>query len=280
MNRAMQMLITLLTLSAALYLGVDIGYRGLRHKIRPAPVTNRIGAEFDRAASRFTPGRADASIVMRRNLFGVKLPNNTPNSLENPAALEPTSLKISLLGTATGPPPNSFAVMEEKDKRTQGLYRVGDSIQNARVKRILSGMVVLRVADHDEILAIREPQTKPLQTLPAPLKTAGAETNVTVKRSVLSGSLENMNQLMREVRVRPRFKNGKDDGYRVLWIKPNSFFLELGLRDGDVIKGVNHQEVETTEDLLALYRDLKAGAPISLQLERRGKAKTINYRFR
>jgi general secretion pathway protein C len=276
----MQTLINLLTLSAALYLGVDIGYRGLRYEVWRVPIANQIGAEAGAESSRFEPGRADASIVIRRNLFGVSLQDTTQNTLESLEALEPTSLKIRLLGTATGPRASSFAVIEEKDKRKQGLYRVGDSIQNARVKRILSGKVVLRVAGHDEILAIREPQTKPSPALPAPLKTAATETNVTVKRSVLSGSLENMNQLLREVRIRPRFKDGKDDGYRVLWIKPNSFFLDLGLRDGDVIKGVNHQEVETTEDLLALYRDLKAGTPISLQLERRGKAKTINYRFR
>jgi S1-C subfamily serine protease len=53
----------------------------------------------------------------------------------------------------------------------------------------------------------------------------------------------------------------------------------MGLKSGDIVKGVNGNPIETPDDVLSLYEGLKTGSQISLQITRNGEPQTINYRI-
>jgi len=69
-------------------------------------------------------------------------------------AFKKTSLHLKLWGTITGNNVRAFAIIEETTNRKQKLYREGDVIQNAVVKRILRGKVILSVDGKLEMLDI------------------------------------------------------------------------------------------------------------------------------
>jgi hypothetical protein len=69
-------------------------------------------------------------------------------------AFKKTSLNLKLWGTITGKNVRAYAIIEETTNRKQKLYREGDVIQNAVVKRILRGKVILSIDDNFEILDI------------------------------------------------------------------------------------------------------------------------------
>lgn len=62
-------------------------------------------------------------------------------------------------------------------------------------------------------------------------------------------------------------------------IRNDSIFNELGLKSGDIVKGVNGQEIESVDDALKFYNNLKSSSSVQLQIERRGQEKSISYQI-
>ena len=199
---------------------------------------------------------------------------------EDLSDLEPTSLNVALLGTVVGSEQYAFAVIEEVTQKKQGLYKAGDSIQGATVKRILRGKVVLRVNDKDEILTMEEEAASKPETENVRSPAVEEETTVVVSRSEVDESLKNVHQLLSQVRIRPHFRDGTPDGLAVSDIRPGSFFAKLGLRNGDIVQGINGRNIKSPDDVMGVYERLKSGSRIALQVMRNGEEKIINYQFR
>jgi general secretion pathway protein C len=216
--------------------------------------------------------------VAQRNLFKTETgAGGKPEKLdiEN---LEPTDLKLDLLGTITGDKKEAYAVIEDTATKQQNLFRIGDSIQNAIVKMILREKVVLNVNGKDEILKIEKAreESKNLNPQAAAFRPAGSQ-NITVKRSQMESAVRNVNTLMKEIRIRPNFRNGKPDGLRLTGIRPNSIFYNMGLKSGDVLVGANGKHIESVEDVFKLYQNLQSSSSVQLEIKRRGQLKTIDY---
>jgi general secretion pathway protein C len=293
----------LIALSIIIYIGVDLFYSVVRSRLRQVDDTQTIAVTpTPQAVAYQKPRVEDYQAIMKRNLFGSadKQPPEEVEVVEDIEALEPTSLKVTLLGTVTGTPRSAYAVIEETTKRKQGLFKVGDAIQNAVIKKILRGKVILTVGDKDEILTMDE------AALPTPTKgqiasksgiskfrspgraapkspaskSRAGDSVITVDRSDVDESLTNINTLLSEVRIRPHFKDGKPDGLAVSRIKDGSLFSKLGLQEGDVVQAVNNNAIRSPDDVLALYKKLRAGSEVAIQVNRNGQSQTINYTFR
>ena len=294
-------IVNLIALSIIAYVGVGIFYTVMRSKLMHIDKKTVTIVSTSQAATFQKKSLSDYRAIMEKNLFGSadKPPEEEEKvEIQDIEALEPTTLKVSLLGTVTGSPRNAFAVIEETNKRTQGLYKVGDTIQNAVIKMILRGKVVLTVGDKDEILTMEETPTqppgkervasrpassRPVSRQPPPQRpeprSSGEERTVTVERSDVQESLTNINKLLSEVRIRPHFRDGKPDGLAVSRIKEESLFSKLGLQDGDIVQAVNDKQIRSPDDVLSLYKRLRTGTEVAIQIERRGRSQTINYRF-
>ncbi|MGD8985465.1 MAG: type II secretion system protein GspC [Desulfobacteraceae bacterium] len=279
----------LVALFVAIYIGVDLFYRVVEAQLRVVDTEQIVIEQAPRVNNNRRTPLKDFRVVMERNIFGSTekaAGGIKPTDIET---LEPTSLKVALLGTVTGSQQNAVAVIEETDKRKQGLYRVGDSVQDAVVKMILRGKVVLRVGDKDEILTMEESSSRRASLEEEasssrrgrrPSRASGRSASITVRRSDVQDALKNINTLLSQVRIRPHFKDGKADGLALSNIKGNSIFAKLGLRDGDVVRGVNDRPIRSPDDIVSFYNKLTSASRISLQINRRGQDSTINYRIR
>ncbi|HJX34132.1 MAG TPA: type II secretion system protein GspC, partial [Desulfatiglandales bacterium] len=273
-------------------IGVDIFYRVVRTELIQVDITGVDSRDMsvDKQAdiSRLT----DYQTIIDRNLFSKVSSVPAQDADIDSLDLKPTSLKITLLGTIYSNNQNSAAVIEDTAKKTQGLYREGDSIQNAIVKSILAGKVVLRVDGHDEILTIDELKSSETVTAPAnrvptasvgpqaaPAATAVTERKISIKRGDIDESFENINDLISQATIQPHYTDGEADGLTVTGVKAGSIFRKMGLRNGDIVKGVNDNEIKTAEDLISMYNDLRSDSEISLQIIRRGQQTNLNYTF-
>lgn len=275
----------LFALSILIYIGVDIFYRTICFQLTEISSVEMAEVITQNIADYVPQPLNSFDVIVDRNIFGSSDEDSSdvePMDMEAKEieALEPTSLKISLLGTVTGSEENACAVIEETGRKTQGLYRVGDAVQNAVVKKILWGKVVLRVGDRDEILSMDEAETKKGGGARSSSQTAHKGDTITVARSDIQDSLKNINKLLTQARIRPHLKDGKPDGFVLSYIKANSFFTKLGLKRGDIIKRINGKQINTPEDAFSFYQALESGTPLSMEISRRGKPKTINYRFK
>lgn len=262
------------------------------------PVT--AGADIsqdNRLASRQTSGNSrnakaqtefsEYQAIVNRDLFKT---TETPEAEPEAEAVEldklkQTELNLKLWGTVTGNAEKAYAVIEDKSKNRQGLYHKGDAIQNATIKMILRKKVVLRVNGEDEILVMEDEkdQSDRMDTARSSgdresYSYAGGD-RVMIDRNEINSALNDINQLMQQVRVRPHFKNGKPNGLILTHIRNNSIFNELGLKSGDVVKGVNGENIESVDDALKFYNNLKSSSSVQLQIERGGEEKSINYQI-
>jgi general secretion pathway protein C len=292
MRKLYNIIFDIIAIAVIIYIGVDIFYRVVRTELIqvdiPAVDSRNISVDKQADISRLT----DYQTIIDRNLFskvsGIPAQDADIDSLD----LKSTSLKITLLGTIYSNNQNSAAVIEDTAKKTQGLYREGDSIQNAVVKSILAGKVVLRVDNHDEILTIDElkssetviappssVQTASVSAQAAPAATAVTERKISIKREDVEESFEDINDLISQATIQPHYTDGEADGLTVTGIKAGSIFRKMGLRNGDIVKGVNDNQIKTVEDLISMYNDLRSDSNVSLQIIRRGQETNLNYTF-
>ena len=280
MTKLFYTILNIVALSLVVYIGVDTFYRVVSSKLKGVNNKEIVMEPLPTAEERKRSSLSSFQIITERNLFGSLDKASKDVNEEEIEALEPTSLKVALLGTVTGSEQNAFAVIEETDKRKQGLYKIGDSVQNATVKKILREKVVLRVGTKDEILTMEESAASRRDKGRGPSKPTERGSTITVSRKDIQSSLEDINKLMSQVRIRPHFKEGQSDGLSVSRIKGGSIFSKLGLRNGDIVQKINGEPINSPDEVLGLYEKLKSGSRVSLEVTRRGEPKTMNYRFR
>jgi len=280
MTKLYHTIFNLVALSVIVFTGVDIFYRIVRSDLRQVDTKEIAMRQIQDVESHKISSWSDYRVITDRNLFGSLVRSSGHVKLKDIGSLEPTSLKIALLGTTTGNHKNAFAVIEEIDKKKQDLYKAGDSVQGAVLKKVLRGKVILRVNNKDEILIMKKPHSSQTENGKRSSKPKPTGTTITVNPSDLQSSLKDLNKLLSQARIRPLFKDGQADGLIITGIKPNSFFSKLGLRNGDNVQGVDGESINSPDDIMGLYGKLKSGSQVSLQITRKGTAKTINYKFK
>lgn len=286
MPKYLKVFFNLVALSITIFIGVDVFYKILFAKIGNIERdSTEILFKSDLKHNKRFPVSYYRNITDRNIFKSTDTGDKAKEKQEiiDVKTLEHTSLKISLVGTVVGDRKNTFAVIKEKNKKKQELYREGDTIQGALIKDIFRGKIVLRVGDRDEILTIEEDRasrTEKQAPGPKPSATVEKEGTVVVSKSDVEDSFKNVHELLSQVRVRPHFRDGRPDGLAISSIKAGSFFAKLGLRNGDVVQGVDGKSIKSPDDVLDIYTKLKSASQVELQIRRRGKSKKINYEFR
>jgi general secretion pathway protein C len=275
----------LIALTAIIYIGIDSFYRVLRVRLDQVNSGNIAKQDIKDNDGYLRQGLNNYQVINRRNIFSNTDRSSSKDHTLEIDKLEPTSLNIKLMGTVSGNQQNAAAIIEETGKRTQGLYRVGDTVQAAVVKSILRGKIVLGVGNRDEILIMEEPDSggpdEQRQSVTEQSQSVQAlERTITLRRSDIEESLENINDLLSQATIRPHFVDDQPDGMAITGIRAGSIFRRMGLRNGDIIQGVNENLISSPDDLIALYNDLRSESALSLQIERRGRDTTLNYSFR
>lgn len=269
---------TLLILAAITvfsYLCVDIFYKVVDARLVNVRTEMPLAVKADTSKAAPKASTASYRAILDRNLFG-SVSEGQPDVQIDVENLEPTKLQLSLIGTASGNGEFDYAVIEEKGKKAQDLYRVGDEISEATVVKILRGKVILRVNGKDEVLTMEESSSVAEKGRQKATQAGG---RIEVSKAEIDSAFQNMNEMLTQVRVRPYFSGGKPDGFMVSRIKRGSIFEKMGLKNGDVIRGVNGQSIESADKMLELYRGMTSGSEITVNIKRRGKEEELQYVF-
>ncbi len=208
------------------------------------------------------------------------------------APLKKTDLNVELIGTVVGSPENSFAIIEDHQSRKQELYQIDDMVQDqARVVSISRCRVVVLRGGSEEIIECPEPDAKKKRS--SPVRYSGStkkegeyavrkvsDTEFVIDEAEVENALGNINQLLTQIRVVPNFQDGKADGFKVFAIKPDSIFAKVGLKNGDVIRKVNDNDITSPEKAFQIFQDLRNEKNLSIEISRRGQTKSFSYEIR
>jgi general secretion pathway protein C len=279
----------LVSLSILVFIGVDLVYKLVGVQFNDVD-TQEIAKVRTSPVKRYRkPSLSSYRAIIDRNIFG-SVENAAKDIQPDLDNLEPTKLKLALVGTVTGTGETAAAVIEETDKRKQGLYRVGDGVKDAILKVILRDKVVLRVGEKDEILTMEESSSRRTSSLAPQEAVSSSRTSTrtrprvstrTIRRSDIQRSISDINSLLSQAQVRSHTsEDGSPGGLSVSNIKAGSIYAKMGLRNGDVVQGVSGNPITSPDDILSLYEELKSGSNLSIQIMRNGQELTLNYRLR
>ncbi|MBI5592251.1 MAG: hypothetical protein HY881_17435 [Deltaproteobacteria bacterium] len=280
-NRAL-MLLQAMLMAAAVYFGVKAGYRLLLGEFAPCAISRVSEKDSRKNAAAAIHPFSEFAVISRRNLFGTQEPSDRQRISSDIERLRQTRLKLKLRGTISGSEDTACGVIEDASGKGQFLVKVGDTVQDAVVVMILKGKIVLQVGGREELLEMDQwssgvSPSPPSSGAQSPAQVDDRQQVISLKRSQIDDAIKDINQLMKQVRIIPNFNQGKPDGLMISGIPQDSFFSQIGLRNGDILSGVDGKSIESVDDALKLYTGMKSASRLKVQLKRGGREEVIDY---
>ncbi len=238
-------------------------------------IRGKVSAEKHR-----TGALADSGAIISRNLFQVTVDGSrhtvkeeTPRDLN----MEPTRLELVLWGTVTGK--NClFAVIEDKKQGHQRLYREGDEVQGAKIRKILRHGVILTRSGNDELLEMTEESKSADIVKERSFFRENVEAIIPVQpMSEIYTNWQSPSQVRSHVNMRPHFMEDRMDGMMLYGIHSLSPFRKLGLRNGDIITHINGRQIVDEYDKDALLTQLAREGRTNITIIRGGQERQVSY---
>ena len=216
----------------------------------------------------------DWDVVKDRKPFG------TIGKVAGPVAAAPTPppspLMLSLIGTFVTQGQEPYAIIEDKKKNDQDMFVIGDSIfEQATLKKIYLDRVEVERNGKLEILRLDEIGGN----AGAGIVSSGSDDFV-IEEAELDKGLENLPLLLTQARAVPYFKDGRSIGLRLFAIKTGSLYEKVGLKNGDILKTINGNNLGDISQALKLFEQLKQERSINLTLERDKQEREFKYTIR
>lgn len=243
--------------------------------IYPSPAVRNAGIQQNIAGSGLRNQLQSYGIIAERNLFFSTLQAIGEKQLEGgffSSGQEVTSYELK--GTVAGGTALGFAVIEERGKNKQTLYRLGDMVGSAKLVEILRNAVILRKGDVEITLKIKA--TPEGQLFP---RSSSQNTNTTAGVTPINEKPGDLKTILSQAVIRPFSNKGNQEGYIISNIRPESVYQKLGLQNGDIIMNLNNKPMRGADDVLQMANLMQSEADISLNLKRNGKVETISYSF-
>ncbi len=102
----------------------------------------------------------------------------------------------------------------------------------------------------------------------------------TVERGRIDREMENVEELSQQARIMPNYRDGEADGLRLVGVRSDSLYSDLGIRSGDVLHSINGQPLTSQEQALEILETMRNDGSATLEVERRGERQDMEYRVR
>jgi len=256
------------------FLGVDIFYKVVSLQIASRPASGKSQSAAMASPSLQAQPVERYNIVTERNLFQTTLKAIVDKNAGGNFLPSEEYTAFDLKGTIAVNQAMGYAIVEEKGKGKQKLYRIGEMIGSARLVRITRNTAVLRGPEKEFVMKIKDVAEGPLMG-----RSPRPGSGIALSKQDVTQNLGDLKSIMSQAVVRPFLVEGVQQGFVVSNIVPGSLYQKLGLQNGDVVVAVNSKKLEGADDILQLVNVMQAGGSVSVNLMRNGQNETINYSF-
>lgn len=244
------------------------------------------------AKEKTTRPRDDYDAILRRNMFNVqgKIPEAFDQGLLDCfSQARPTTQRLVLHGTiVTSHDAHSVALIQEEGKTDKIAVKKDDTFFDKFLAlKVERKRLCFQVQSSQELEFIQIPEENVGfgmgTSLEGKARTEGitpiSETNYVVNRKFLDEKLSNLNQILQTARAVPYVDPGtnKFRGFLVQTIDPDSPFASLGIRQGDILTGVNDILLDNPGKGLEAFNKLRSLPKVSLKVIRGGQEYEFSY---
>ncbi len=187
---------------------------------------------------------------------------------------------IKLKGTYLGGDA-SFMIIE--DGGNSNFVYIGESYKGYEVVRISEKKVGLKKHGKNYYILLWDEENTSSKTTPSPLSNVQPTPEpspgmpASISKEELHTYIKDPNKIWKSIRIQEQRENGQISGFRVNYVKKSSFFDQAGLRSGDVIKGIDGNEITSLADVMKYYTNVDSLESLSLTVERAGEELELDF---
>jgi general secretion pathway protein C len=311
--------VNLVVLAMIAYLSARVVNNLLAGVIAALPTHPKTDVEVDKAAARREAPVANtqewATTITERNLFNsepvvaetsdagpaeAQLPDHVPD--ERDPNCRKSDGPLGLLATMVAEPREWSTAVVNDGSPDSRLVKEGQTLGDYTVSAIYRQRLVVARGGQYECVELGTQGQKgtgtassstfstPVASEPSTASSAGkddgkngitklAENSYQIDREMLNEKLNDLEALARQARVIPHYRDGKPQGFKLVGVRPGSLYSHIGIRSGDVLKDVNGDEISSPNKALEMYEKLKNSSNVTLEIERRGRPSSLDYKI-
>jgi len=251
----------LLLLSLVLSVGVGIFYETALTKPGEVGVQNKAPISPSNAEQ----GKNSSAIDLRGSDDGnpLEIPRIAIEEPKDAAAqgLDQIYRKFALLGTVVGDKKYALAIIEDKERETQTVFRIGESIFGGLITDILKDKIIIQLDGEYLVFSIeggansRKEQVVPrLEEESKLISISLRDIQVALADLLLARSKARMVPLSSDLEMGA-------GGMQLLNLEPESVFQKMGFKNGDVIEEINGNPIGDPFNAVAIYNLMKEVLP-------------------
>jgi len=234
----------------------------------------------------------DYSAIVEQDIFGSSAsapvadkPLQVDNSADSTWSSE-EELGIELLGTVAGSPEISRAIIKDLKTNVLNVYKTGDTVVTAYVESIeKDGIVLLHQGQKRKVnLRIKENQkqdTDNPEVTMAKKTTRPVEAPPEVKSNpTFSDKLRYVAKMIPKTNMQPHIIDGQVEGLRITGLEDIKGAQDLGLKNGDVIRAVNGQLLDSKQKAYQISMKARSQAAMDIEFMRNNKTKAFSVSMR
>lgn len=241
------------------------------------------GVEFNSVSSRTVPYHAHKySAIMDVALKSSEKPIARPEPKPKPEPVSIYQITNLILKGVYAEEGKGFIFVAEKSKPDANtLLTTGESIKGYKLIQVLPKEALFESGGKRYSLSMDE---KSGPKNPQQVKTA-TKPNIPISDDVIRALprkeidyyTSDLTRIWSNIKIKEVVDGNQIDGFKILGIKRNSIFYQLGLQPNDVIIKVNNKPLKNYADALNAYRSVKKNTALKLTVLRDGMEKELEY---
>jgi general secretion pathway protein C len=233
----------------------------------------------------------DYSVLVAHNIFGISdissLEDKTSDvdKPDNVEILAGEELNLELIGTICGNALVSRAIIKNTKKNQLGMYKIGQNIAGARIKGIEEDAVILLHNEQRKMLMLNRFGEDNAQALLSPVvgetgKVASIDSPVKQPLDETLSKMSDLETILAEASIEPYLVNDRVEGLRISDLNELPMAKTFGLKEGDIIRRVNGQQLTSKQKAFQVFKKAKSEATMNLKLLRDGETRELSFTLR
>jgi len=174
-----------------------------------------------------------------------------------------------------------WIVLEDKGTKKSEDLKNGDEYKGYRLTEIKPESALFENGGKKYTVTINKPEMKELVTSPVVAETTKKTQDSPVIRAVPRREIDKYRQnykaIWNNIKIKETVEAGEITGFKILWIKEDSIFAQLGFKVGDIIKSVNNKELKSYADAFKIYNTIQSYKSIKFTILRDKEVRELEY---
>ena len=169
-------------------------------------------------------------------------------------------------------------VAPKRSKDKSKTIAIGDLFEGYKLKKVYDEYVIFERNYKQYRLYMSKPKSSSRWKNIAKKTTVPSEEPVRrIASTEVKKAIANPTNIWKNIGLREHFSKGKQDGFKVSFVRKGTVFESLGLKVGDVIQSVNNKELKNNAQAFSAYKEFKDAKALKLTILRGKTTMELEY---